>query len=163
MVSLSSYKIRGRKHWEDVVPLRALRLPTHITTTGKRPYHGALRFSSIHIEIRKKKILLTTTSRSVPVANSTKCTDRKVHTARILFQPPFLSVFLDGASAPVLESVVDLSIVVDEHGGASVGFTASTSEVQQPRSRSQASGSMVLGRDVHCALLLWRISDSARP
>jgi hypothetical protein len=126
MVSLSSYKIRGRKHWEDVVPLRALRLPTHITTTGKRPYHGALRFSSIHIEIRKKKILLTTTSRSVPVANSTKCTDRKVHTARILFQPPFLSVFLDGASAPVLESVVDLSIVVDEHGGASVGFTAST-------------------------------------
>jgi len=52
--------------------------------------------------------------------------DRKVHTARILFQPPVLSVFLDDSSAPVLQSVVDLSIVVDQHGGAWVGFTAST-------------------------------------
>ena len=55
-----------------------------------------------------------------------KLKDRKVHTARILFQPPVLSVFLDDSSAPVLESIVDLSIVVDEHGGAWVGFTAST-------------------------------------
>ena len=52
--------------------------------------------------------------------------DQKVHTARILFQPPVLSVFLDNSSAPVLESVVDLSIVVDRQGGAWVGFTAST-------------------------------------
>jgi hypothetical protein len=52
--------------------------------------------------------------------------DRKVHTARILFQPPVLSVFLDDSSAPVLESAVDLSIVVDQLGGAWVGFTAST-------------------------------------
>jgi hypothetical protein len=49
-----------------------------------------------------------------------------VHTARILFQPPVVSVFLDDSSAPVLESVVDLSIVVDRQGGAWVGFTAST-------------------------------------
>jgi hypothetical protein len=49
-----------------------------------------------------------------------------VHTARILLRPPVLSVFLDGSSAPVLESVVDLSIVVDSHGEAWAGFTAST-------------------------------------
>jgi hypothetical protein len=52
--------------------------------------------------------------------------DRKVHTGRILFQPPVLSVFLDDRAAPVLESVVDLSIVLDEQGAAWVGFTAST-------------------------------------
>lgn len=52
--------------------------------------------------------------------------DRNVHTARILFQPPVLSVFLDDSPAPVLESVVDLSIVVDQQGAAWVGFTAST-------------------------------------
>jgi Legume lectin domain len=57
---------------------------------------------------------------------SVQLKDRKVHTARILFQPPVLSVFLDDSSAPILESVVDLSIVVDPHGGAWVGFTAST-------------------------------------
>jgi hypothetical protein len=50
---------------------------------------------------------------------SVQLKDRKVHTARILFQPPVLSVFLDDSSAP-------LSIVVDRHGGAWVGFTAST-------------------------------------
>jgi hypothetical protein len=52
--------------------------------------------------------------------------DRNVHTARILFQPPNLSIFLDDSPAPVLESVVDLSIVVDRQGSAWVGFTAST-------------------------------------
>jgi Legume lectin domain len=57
---------------------------------------------------------------------SVKLKDRRVHTARILFQPPVLSVFLDDSPAAVLESVVDLSIVVDEHGSAWVGFTAST-------------------------------------
>jgi hypothetical protein len=57
---------------------------------------------------------------------SVQLKDQKVHTARILFQPPVLSVFLDDSSVPVLESVVDLSIVVDRHGGAWVGFTAST-------------------------------------
>jgi Legume lectin domain len=52
--------------------------------------------------------------------------DQKVHTARIRFQPPVLSVFLDDASTPALESVVDLSIVLDREGAAWVGFTAST-------------------------------------
>jgi hypothetical protein len=48
------------------------------------------------------------------------------HTARIVFQPPVLSVFLDGSPAPVLESVVDLSMVLDQRGKAWVGLTAST-------------------------------------
>jgi len=52
--------------------------------------------------------------------------DRKAHTARILFQPPVLSVFVDQSSAPVLEATVDFSIVVDSRGSAWVGFTAST-------------------------------------
>lgn len=52
--------------------------------------------------------------------------DRNVHTARILFKPPVLSIFLDDSAAPVLESVVDLSIVMDPQGSAWVGFTAST-------------------------------------
>ena len=52
--------------------------------------------------------------------------DRKVHTARIVFQPPVLSVFLDGSLAPVLESAVDFSIATDHQGSAWVGFTAST-------------------------------------
>lgn len=49
-----------------------------------------------------------------------------MHTARILFRPPVLSVFLDDSAVPVLESVVDLSIVLDQQGRAWVGFTAST-------------------------------------
>jgi hypothetical protein len=52
--------------------------------------------------------------------------DRDVHTARIVFRPPVLSVFLDDSSGAILESVVDLSIVLDPQGGAWVGFTAST-------------------------------------
>lgn len=52
--------------------------------------------------------------------------DGHVHTARILFQPPVLSVFLDGAAAPALEGAVDLSIVLDPQGSTWVGFTAST-------------------------------------
>jgi len=57
---------------------------------------------------------------------SVRLTDRQVHTARILFQPPVLSVFLDGSTAPVLEAVVDLSIATDGQGNAWVGFTAAT-------------------------------------
>ncbi len=57
---------------------------------------------------------------------SVQLKDRNVHTARILFRPPVLSVFLDSSPAPALESVVDLSIVVDQEGEAWVGFTAST-------------------------------------
>jgi len=52
--------------------------------------------------------------------------DGKVHNARILFQPPVLSVFLDSSAAPVVETVVDLSIATDPEGRAWVGFTAAT-------------------------------------
>jgi hypothetical protein len=57
---------------------------------------------------------------------SVRLKDRKVHSARVTFQPPVLSVFLDGSVAPVLETVVDLSIATDQQGSAWVGFTAST-------------------------------------
>lgn len=57
---------------------------------------------------------------------SVRLKDGKVHTARILFQPPVLSVFLDGSAAPVVETKVDLSIATDPQGRAWVGFTAAT-------------------------------------
>jgi hypothetical protein len=46
------------------------------------------------------------------------------HSVRIAFQPPILSVHLDGGE--VLTSVVELATVVDAQGAAYVGFTAST-------------------------------------
>ena len=49
-----------------------------------------------------------------------------MHTAHIVFQPPVLSVFLDGSVAPVLETVVDFSIATDHQGSSWVGFTAAT-------------------------------------
>ena len=52
--------------------------------------------------------------------------DRKAHTAHIVFRPPVLAVFLDGSVAPVLETVVDLSIATDHQGNSWVGFTAAT-------------------------------------
>lgn len=53
-----------------------------------------------------------------------RLTDGHTHTARIVFQPPVLSVFLDGA--PVVEAIVDLSTATDREGRAWVGFTAAT-------------------------------------
>lgn len=50
--------------------------------------------------------------------------DRKIHTARISYQPPVLAVYLDGAR--VLVSTVDLSTVTGPDGAAWAGFTAST-------------------------------------
>jgi hypothetical protein len=50
--------------------------------------------------------------------------DGRVHTARIMFQPPVLAVYLDGAEA--LSSPVELATVADPRGAAFVGFTAST-------------------------------------
>jgi hypothetical protein len=57
---------------------------------------------------------------------SVRLKDRRVHTARIVFEPPVLSVFLDGSLAPALETVVDFSIAIDHEGSAWVGFTAGT-------------------------------------
>ncbi len=50
--------------------------------------------------------------------------DRKIHTARISYQPPVLAVYLDDAR--VLVSTVDLSTVTGPGGAAWTGFTAST-------------------------------------
>jgi hypothetical protein len=50
--------------------------------------------------------------------------DRKVHTANITYQPPALTIYLDGKQ--VLATAVDLSTVIGADGGAWVGFTAST-------------------------------------
>jgi hypothetical protein len=50
--------------------------------------------------------------------------DRSVHEARIVYQPPILTVLLDGIT--VLTSTVDLSTVLDVDGAAYAGFTAST-------------------------------------
>ncbi|MBN8729577.1 MAG: hypothetical protein J0L64_03490 [Acidobacteria bacterium] len=55
-----------------------------------------------------------------------KLKDGKQHQARILFQPPLLTVYLDDHTAPILSSVVDLRPVLDSEGKAYVGFTAST-------------------------------------
>lgn len=46
--------------------------------------------------------------------------------ARVLYRPPELSIFLDGSPVALLASVIDLSTVIDDHGKAWVGFTAST-------------------------------------
>jgi len=52
--------------------------------------------------------------------------DGRIHTARIRFRPPVLSVFIEGMEKPVLEAAVDFSVVTDRQGAAWVGFTAST-------------------------------------
>ncbi len=52
--------------------------------------------------------------------------DRKAHTARVEYQPPALTVFLDGKR--VLATAVDLSTVIGSDQAAWVGFTASTGE-----------------------------------
>jgi Legume lectin domain len=52
--------------------------------------------------------------------------DSNVHTARILYRPPLMSVYLDDLSTPVLTSPLDISLVADAGGRTWVGFTAST-------------------------------------
>jgi Legume lectin domain len=53
-----------------------------------------------------------------------KLKDGRIHTARIAYQPPVLTVYLDNAR--VLVSTVDLSTVTGPDGAAWTGFTAST-------------------------------------
>ncbi len=50
--------------------------------------------------------------------------DRKAHTARVSYEPPALTVYLDGKR--VLAAAVDVSTVIGSDGAAWVGFTAST-------------------------------------
>ncbi len=52
--------------------------------------------------------------------------DGQIHTVRILYKAPVISVFMDDVSAPVLVSPIDISLVTDTDGRAFVGFTAST-------------------------------------
>jgi hypothetical protein len=52
--------------------------------------------------------------------------DGRVHSARITYKPPVLSIYLDESASPVLTAPVDLSAVTDKSGNAFVGFTAST-------------------------------------
>jgi hypothetical protein len=52
--------------------------------------------------------------------------DGQVHTARIRFKPPLISVYLDDDSKAVLVSTVDLGLITDPQGSAWIGFTAST-------------------------------------
>jgi len=52
--------------------------------------------------------------------------DGKKHHARIAFQPPRLTVFLDKEKLPVLSTIVDLGTMLDTNGKAFIGFTAST-------------------------------------
>ena len=49
-----------------------------------------------------------------------------MHTARIVFEPPVLSVFLENSLTPALKTVVDFSLATDHNGSAWVGFTAAT-------------------------------------
>ncbi|MBC7924448.1 MAG: hypothetical protein H7039_02220 [Bryobacteraceae bacterium] len=51
--------------------------------------------------------------------------DGQVHTARIVYDPPVLSVFLD-SDAAILKTVVDPALMSGPDGKAWVGFTAST-------------------------------------
>ena len=58
-----------------------------------------------------------------------KLKDQKAHEARILYQRPQLSVFIDGQL--VLDAAVDIESVVGKGGKGFVGFTAATGEGYQ--------------------------------
>ncbi len=55
-----------------------------------------------------------------------KLKDGRPHSARIVFRPPLLSVYLDNREPAILSVPVDLRIATDDNGFAWVGFTAST-------------------------------------
>jgi len=55
-----------------------------------------------------------------------KLKDGRVHSARLVYKPPVVFVYLDNPTVPVLTSTLDLSTVVDSDERAYVGFTAST-------------------------------------
>ncbi len=57
---------------------------------------------------------------------SVQLKDRRVHTARLLFDRPVLKVFLDDSTRPALQTALDLSLVADSEGKAWIGFTAAT-------------------------------------
>lgn len=56
--------------------------------------------------------------------------DGKPHTARIVYTPPLMAVYLDD-DRPALRVPVDLSTVTDAEGAAYIGFTAATGAAYQ--------------------------------
>jgi hypothetical protein len=52
--------------------------------------------------------------------------DGAVHVARVVYDPPVISVYLDDLSKPVLRAAVDLGTIIDASGSAFIGFTAAT-------------------------------------
>ena len=52
--------------------------------------------------------------------------DGAVHTARVVYEPPVISVYLDDLTKPVLSAAADLGTIIDASGSAFIGFTAST-------------------------------------
>jgi hypothetical protein len=54
--------------------------------------------------------------------------DGQVHTVKIVYNTPRLSVYLDGSNEPVLSAAIDMASVVGEDGMGFVGFTAATGE-----------------------------------
>lgn len=55
-----------------------------------------------------------------------KLKDGAVHAARVVYEPPVISVYLDDFSKPVLRASADLATIIDASGSAFIGFTAST-------------------------------------
>jgi hypothetical protein len=52
--------------------------------------------------------------------------DAAVHTARVVYEPPVISVYLDDFARPVLRASVDMKTIIDASGSAYIGFTAAT-------------------------------------
>ena len=52
--------------------------------------------------------------------------DGQIHTARVIYKPPLMTVYLDDMLTPLLTAAVNLSSITDPDGSAFVGFTAST-------------------------------------
>lgn len=52
--------------------------------------------------------------------------DGAVHVARVVYEPPVISVYLDDLAKPVLRASVDMATIIDASGSAYIGFTAAT-------------------------------------
>ncbi len=167
-----------------VVRLEALPLKTQTSVTRERPSHGALRFSSTPIGIRAKEILPRTTSQYAPTAGPLKChwpaarlaftpelsillKDRNVHTARIVFQPPVLSVFLDGSSAPDLQTGASVPnpsgrkvVVTNAHGIVCWDLKARGSEgCSGPSASGRPAGAGFLAADAAPGALIMKTRE----
>jgi Legume lectin domain len=89
--------------------------------------------------------------------------DGKIHTARVTFQPPQLSVFLDGGTAPVLSTAIQIANVTDEAGAAFIGFTAATGNGYQNHDILSWSFSLPEASDSNMAVVTSSITFNSRP